>query len=231
MPDRVAPRRARPALPACARRALAARVEAQPGHGHEDVAGVRVDRDPLALAASSEARQAARVEGPVEQARARERERDGARAVVARVLPGAVAAAPLVGLRGDLVGRRDDERDNPRGALRQNRAPVLVDVGARALAGIEAVEMVAEGGELALDLGVGRRSRLRGARRTVGILDRGPGRAAAELPCAHADHVDRPRRRVGTALPALGAASAPHLVERHDLPRRRSAARGALEVR
>src|SRR4051794_28426850 len=85
----------------------AARVEAQPGYDHEGVAGVGVDRDPAARPRLAVAHEAARGERAVEQPGARQRERDGARAVVARVLPGAVPAAPLVGLGGDLVAGGD----------------------------------------------------------------------------------------------------------------------------
>src|SRR3954469_20228657 len=85
----------------------AARVEAQPRDDHERVAVVRVDRDPAALAGGAPLHEAGRVERAVEQARAGERERDGARAVVAGVAPGAVAAAPLVRLGGDLVAGGD----------------------------------------------------------------------------------------------------------------------------
>src|SRR5919198_733114 len=45
---RVAPRRTDPLLPTGARAAAAARVEAQARDHHEDVARIRVDRDPLA---------------------------------------------------------------------------------------------------------------------------------------------------------------------------------------
>src|SRR3954471_5835483 len=71
-------------------------VETQAGDDHEDVAVVGVDRDPLAGAGIAPAHEAARGERRAQYARARKREGDGAGAVVARVLPGAVAAAPLV---------------------------------------------------------------------------------------------------------------------------------------
>jgi hypothetical protein len=48
MADREAGGRARLGLPARARTALSARVEAQASHNHEDVAGVGVDGDPAA---------------------------------------------------------------------------------------------------------------------------------------------------------------------------------------
>ena len=54
-----------------------------------------------------------------------------------------------------LVRRRDDERDAARRPLGQDGAPVLIDVGPRSLSRIDPVEVVAELGELAADLGVG----------------------------------------------------------------------------
>src|SRR3954465_4616043 len=84
-----------------------ARVEAQAGDHHEDVAVVRVDRDPAAGTGVAPVHEAARGERRAHEAGAGERERDGARAVVARVLPGAVTAAPLVRGRGDRIAARD----------------------------------------------------------------------------------------------------------------------------
>src|SRR5436853_4694362 len=73
------------------------RVEAQAGDDHEDVTVVRVDRDPPAWSRVAPVHEAAARERRAQQARAGERERDGPGAVVARVLPRAVPAAPLVG--------------------------------------------------------------------------------------------------------------------------------------
>src|SRR3954462_6064285 len=50
---------------------------------------------------------------------------DGAGAVVARVLPAAVAAAVLVRLGGDLVGRRDHVLDLLRRAVRRDRGAAV----------------------------------------------------------------------------------------------------------
>src|SRR5205823_13831815 len=54
-----------------------------------------------------------------------ERVRDGARAVIAGVLPGAVSAAPLVRLVPDLVRGPDDRLDGVRCLGRRVREPVL----------------------------------------------------------------------------------------------------------
>jgi hypothetical protein len=58
VPHRVPARRHGLLLPARAGATLAARVEAQPGHHHEHVAGVRVDRHPLARAGLADGRAA-----------------------------------------------------------------------------------------------------------------------------------------------------------------------------
>src|SRR3954469_9830402 len=110
VPRDVAVRRA--PLVAPARSALAARarrrgVEAQAGDDRVGVAAVRVDRDPRALARPAPALEPGRVERLRDEPAAVQRVADGARAVVARVLPLAVAAAVAVGLRGDPVGRGD----------------------------------------------------------------------------------------------------------------------------
>src|SRR3954447_19783803 len=80
-----------------------ARVEAQASDHHEDVAVVRVDRDPAAGTGVAPAHEGARGERRGHEARAGECERDGARAVVAVVLPGAMTATPLVRRGGDGV--------------------------------------------------------------------------------------------------------------------------------
>ena len=84
------------ALAAC----VARRVEAQAGDHDVGVAGVRVDRQPLAAARLAPAHQLARGGGGAEQAGAGERVADRAGAVVAVVAERAVAAAPLVGEGG-----------------------------------------------------------------------------------------------------------------------------------
>src|SRR3954468_19920969 len=93
-----AARRARLRPPARPAVALARCVEAQAGDDRVRVARVRVDRDPLAATACSPALEARRVERTAQQAAAVQRVADGTRAVVARVAPGAVAAAVAVGL-------------------------------------------------------------------------------------------------------------------------------------
>src|SRR4051812_4893355 len=108
-------------LPARVVVAAPARVEAQPRHDHVYVAAVGVDGDPLAGAGVAPAREAAGRQRVLEQARAVEREGDGARAVVAGVVPLAVTAAVLVRLARDLVAGRDDLLDLRRGAGRGGR--------------------------------------------------------------------------------------------------------------
>ena len=98
----------------------AAGVEAQAGDRHVHVAGVRVDRDPLALAGLSPAEVVVRGERALQQAGAAQRVGDRARAVVARVLPATVAAAPLVGQLRDLVAGGDDLLDRLGGVLRRD---------------------------------------------------------------------------------------------------------------
>src|SRR5205807_218664 len=78
-------------------------VEAQARDHDEGVAAVRVDGDPLSLPGRAEALELARVLGLVEEAAAVERVGDGARAVVAGVVPRPVPAAVAVRLVGDLV--------------------------------------------------------------------------------------------------------------------------------
>src|SRR6476619_4644363 len=77
-------------------------VESQSSDHHEGVAGVRVDGDPVSLAAASPAHEAARVEGAAKQPAAVKRVADGAGAVVAVVSPAAVAAAVHVRLVADV---------------------------------------------------------------------------------------------------------------------------------
>ena len=123
-------------LPARAVRAAAARVEAQAGDRHVHVAGVRVDRDPLALAGLTPAEVVVRGERALQQAAAAQRVGDRAGAVVAGVDPAAVTAAPLVGELRDLVARGDDLLDRLGGALGGDgdavrREPRLVAGGER----------------------------------------------------------------------------------------------------
>src|SRR3954447_22341094 len=73
-----------------------ARVEAQAGHDHEGVARVRVDGDPLALARARPAHEAAGVHPRVDQVGTVQAVRDGAGAVVGRVLEARVATAIAV---------------------------------------------------------------------------------------------------------------------------------------
>ena len=72
---------------------------------------VGVDRDPLALAGLAPRHQRTGGQRPAQQTRGGQRERHRARAVVARVLPLAVAAAPLVGRARDAVAGLDDLLD------------------------------------------------------------------------------------------------------------------------
>src|SRR5919202_2719258 len=101
-----------------------ARVEPQPGHDHERVAGVRVHGHPLAGPALAPMHEARGVHRAVEQAGAVQREGDRARAVVARVVPAAVAAAVLVRLLDDLVRGGDDLPHGLRGARGRDRLAV-----------------------------------------------------------------------------------------------------------
>ena len=96
--------------PAVARPAAGAGVEPAAVDDHVDVAGVRVDRDPLARAGGAVAGEPARGARGLQQAAAAQRVGDRARAVVARVVERAVAAAVLVRRGGDPVGRRDHAR-------------------------------------------------------------------------------------------------------------------------
>ena len=109
--------------PARALLATARRVEPQAGDDHVGMAAVGVGGDPPALAALAVGHEPGRVARDVEQAGLVEDVGDGAGAVVARVPPAAVAAAPLVGLAGDLVGRGDRAHDLLRGAGRRDGRP------------------------------------------------------------------------------------------------------------
>src|SRR4051812_22242837 len=130
----VARRGARLRAPARTVLAVARRVEPQAADDDEGVAGVRVDGDPRALAGLPEALELARVHRLREQAAAVQRVADGSGAVVARVLPAAVAAAVLVRLVGDGVGRRDGILDLLRRAVGRDRgAPVWREHGLRAV--------------------------------------------------------------------------------------------------
>src|SRR4051812_6033427 len=103
MADSVPARRRLLVAPARAFLTRAGRVEARTRDDDVGVAGLAVDGDPLALAGLAPAHEAGRVERLVEQPGAVQRIRDGARAVVARVLEVPVAAAVLVRLVGDAV--------------------------------------------------------------------------------------------------------------------------------
>ena len=134
--DGVARGRAHVRLPARALVGAPAGVEAQAGDDHEGVAGVGVDRDPLALAGLAPAHEAGRVERLVEHPGAVEGVGHRARAVVARVLPRAVPAAVLVRLGGDPVAGGDDRLDQRRraGAARSaspSSPTMALPVGAR----------------------------------------------------------------------------------------------------
>ena len=72
---------------------------------------VGVDRDPLALARLAPRHQRTRRQRPAQQPRRGQHERDRTRAVIARVLPLAVPAAPLVGRARDAVAGLDDLLD------------------------------------------------------------------------------------------------------------------------
>src|SRR4051794_4294974 len=93
--------------PAGAGAGARARVEAHVRDDHVDVTAVGVDRDPAAAAPDAPTGEVARDKWAVEQAGRVERVGDRARAVVARVVPVAVTAAPLVGGLGDLVAGGD----------------------------------------------------------------------------------------------------------------------------
>src|SRR3954453_1423713 len=96
VPDRVARRRARVGLPAGAVLGPPGGVEAAAVDHHVDVAGGGVDRHPAAAAGAAPAHEVAGRERGAEIARAVQRVGDRARAVVAAVVPLAVAAAGLV---------------------------------------------------------------------------------------------------------------------------------------
>src|SRR5262245_30190406 len=91
-----------------------ARVEAQPGDDQERVAGVRVDREPLALAARAPAHERRRVERALQQAGEVQRVGDGARAVIALVDEPAMPAAVAVREGLELVGGPDRVLDGGR---------------------------------------------------------------------------------------------------------------------
>ena len=205
-------------LPAGAGAALSARVEAQARHDHEDVAGVGVDRDPVAAPGSPVVHEQARGQRAAEQAGAGQGERHGARAVVAVVAPGAVAATPLVRELGDLVRGQDHALHDVRRVLGRHRRAVAEHPGARArLEEGRRVEVLLEGRErrarlaqLLAHLGVGRRAR---AGRVVGGVTlegvRGPGPAQLD------DLRLRLPPRLVLALP--GAPLAGRLRREHDL--------------
>ena len=219
--------RARRRLPARARAALAAGVEAQAGDEHEDVPVVGVDRDPLARPRVAVAHEQPRGERPVEQAGRRQGERDRARAVVAVVAPGAVAAAPLVGELRDRVAGEDHPLDDLGRVLRRHGGAVRPHAGARA-GGQEGgrVEVIAEAGQRRAGLaqlgahlvrrwarrGSGRRRR----RERPAPRRRPPARPRARSSAARAWRRAR-RRRPGPRRPPARSARSPRS--------RRSAAR------
>ena len=81
-----------------------------------------------------------------------QREGDRARAVVAVVAPGAVAAAPLVGELGDLVAGQDHALDHVGRVARRDRRAVAQHPGPRAGDQRGAVEVVGELGQLLVGL-------------------------------------------------------------------------------
>src|SRR5262245_49022100 len=83
---------------------VVAGVPAQAGHGHEDVVGTRIDRDPLAFALLAPAVEVEAGEGHVEELPAAQRVADGTGAVVALVIPLGVSSTPEIRLVLDLVG-------------------------------------------------------------------------------------------------------------------------------
>src|SRR3954469_12513237 len=93
------------ARPAAVR--VARRVKAQTGDHRVGMTTVRVDRDPAAATARAPALEVTRRHRLREQPGAVQRVGNGARAVVARVLPLPVAAAVLVRLADDPVGSGD----------------------------------------------------------------------------------------------------------------------------
>src|SRR3954447_18317377 len=126
---RRAPGRA-PARAAAVVRAARRGVEAQARDHRVGVAAVRVHRDPRALAGAAPALEARRVERLLEEAAAVARIPHRAGAVVARVLPLAVAAAVAVRLGGDAVRRGDHALDLLRGVVRgDSRAAVGGETG------------------------------------------------------------------------------------------------------
>src|SRR4051794_32374996 len=148
--------------PARARLADRAGVEAAVVDHHVGVAGGRVDRDVTAGARQALAHEAARVPRGAEQAGEVERKGDGARAVVAAVVVGAVPTAVLVGLARDPVARRDDAPDDAvAGAVAATGAVALEHMAGRqaeGAAGLGADDPVggqAVAGLEALDRGLG----------------------------------------------------------------------------
>ena len=93
------------------------------------MAGIRVDRDPLARPGRAPAHEATGVKRGVEQPGGRQRVGDRARAVIALVEPLAVAAAPQVRRAGDRVAGLDDLAHGLRRLDRRQRDAVLQDVG------------------------------------------------------------------------------------------------------
>ena len=94
----VAVRRAHVGLPARAGLRATAGVEADAGDDHVGVAGLAVDRHPLARSGLAERLQSRRVARDGQQVRAVQRVGDRARAVIAGVVERSVAAAVLVRL-------------------------------------------------------------------------------------------------------------------------------------
>src|SRR6476646_683396 len=104
-----------------ARAGAADGVEGDAGDDHPGVAGVGVDRDPLAGPGFAPGLKAGRVKRAFQQAAAVQRVADRAGAVVTGGFEGAVAAAPDVGGGGDRVAGGDHVLDRLRGRGRGAR--------------------------------------------------------------------------------------------------------------
>ena len=191
-------------LPAGARGARPGGVEADARDLEVDVAGVGVDRDPLALARLAPGHQRPGGQRTVEQARGGERERDGAGAVVARVLPLAVAAAPLVRGAGDRVAGLDDLAHGL-GRLERRQRDAVGERGRLARPAAAALAQHAGGPAAAGARGRGRlRAGIVEARVLLGLGRRGARRAGLGLHDARAQLL-RQRRQLRRALARLGA--------------------------
>ncbi len=221
MADGEARHRPRVRLPARAAGVAPRGVEAQPGHGHERVAGVGVDRHPAPGAGPPEVRQRGGVHRAVQEPGRRQREGDRARAVVGGVDERLVGQAPMaaavdVGLARDGVGGVDDGRHARRRGRRDGGQASGAQPG-----GVDRPSRPRPEGllELAPDLGVGRGSAAAARARLGGLLRRCPrGRAgrARGLPCGpraprlRRRDVRRPRPPLGNLVHLGGAAAGGH---------------------